>query len=118
MKRASESGVLAVLVAAVMTSSPAHAEMLTQERIAHEIVGKTLSASRNGLKVRLRYDPDGSLTMKVALITGAGTWIYSDGGLCMTLTKGPKRGKTCTGFEDLGNGRYRNSEGLILQVQP
>ena len=72
---------------------------------------------RNGMTVRLRYNENGSVAMKAAFVTGAGTWVYAGDGVCMMMTKGPKRGKTCTAFEDLGNGIYRNSEGFILRVQ-
>ena len=109
---------LPVLLATVtLAAQPALAETLTQAQISSRIIGKDLRATRNGMTVRLRYNHDGSIAMKVALISGAGTWVYAGNGLCMMMTKGPKRGKTCTAFEDLGNGTYRNSEGLILRVQ-
>lgn len=107
--------------ALVMTGIPAGqaslAGTLSQEQIAHQIIGKDLTATHLGMTVHLRYNSDGSITMKTPFISGSGTWVYSEDGLCMTMTKGPKRGKTCTSFEALEDGSYRNSEGQLLQVQ-
>ena len=107
---------LSLLTAGILAAGPALAEPLTRTEIANQIIGKELVGRRNGMTVRLRYNPDGSVTMKAAFITGAGTWAFSGNGVCMTLTKGPKRGKTCTAFEDLGGGAFRNSEGVTLRV--
>ncbi len=99
------------------TAFPAAAEIMSRDRIAKEIVGKALTSSRNGMTVRLQYDPDGTLRMKAFIISGSGTWKYSDDGICMHITSGPKKGETCVTFEHLGGNKYRNSEGMVLTVQ-
>jgi hypothetical protein len=43
-------------------------EALTQEQIAREIIGKDITAKRKGVSVRLKYLPDGNVTMKAMLI--------------------------------------------------
>lgn len=105
-----------LLTASMLATSPALADSLTRTQIADQIIGKDLVGRRNGMTARLRYNADGSVAMKAAFITGAGTWAFAGDGLCMTMTKGPKRGKTCTTFEDLGDGSFRNSEGVTLWV--
>ncbi|AKI03306.1 hypothetical protein IMCC20628_04640 (plasmid) [Hoeflea sp. IMCC20628] len=105
-----------LLTAGILAAGPVLADTLTQAQIADQIIGKDLAGQRNGMTVRLRYNADGSVAMKAAFITGAGTWTFAGDGLCMTMTKGPKRGKTCTAFENLGGGAFRNSEGVTLRV--
>ncbi len=105
-----------LLTAGTLAAAPALAGTMTQAQIATEIIGKDLVGQRTGMKVRLRYDPDGNVTMKAAFVTGAGTWSFAGDNLCMTMTKGPKRGKTCLTFEKLNDGSFRNSEGMILRV--
>ena len=106
----------ATLVAAVSTMA-GPTMTLTKERISSEIIGKTLDAKRLGLPVRILYKRDQSVTMKFAIMSGAGTWSYSHNGICMLLTSGPRKGKTCVTFEHLGDNRYRNSEGIIFTVR-
>ncbi len=107
------------LTAAVLTITalPATAEIMSKDRIAKEIIGKTLTTSRKGMTVRLQYNTDGTVRMKAFIISGGGTWKYSDDGVCMNMTSGPKKGETCVTFEHLDGNRYRNSEGMVLTVQ-
>lgn len=107
----------ALVAIGLLAGMPAPAEILSQDQIARQIIGKDLTTVRLGMTVHLRYNLDGSITMKAAFATGLGHWDYDGDGLCMTMTKGPKRGMTCTEFEALDDGSYRNSEGLILWVQ-
>ncbi|MEP3439438.1 MAG: hypothetical protein ABJN75_22020 [Hoeflea sp.] len=105
-----------LMAAGTLAAAPALADTMTQAQIATEIIGKDLVGQRTGMTVRLRYDPGGNVTMKAAFVTGAGTWRFAGDSLCMTMTKGPKRGKTCLTFEKLGDGSFRNSEGMTLRV--
>jgi hypothetical protein len=107
---------LAALALFAFGIAPALAGTMTGEQIAQQIIGQELETSRNGMKVRLRYRTDGSVTMRAPIFSGEGTWALSGDELCMTLTRGPRQGITCHSFEDLGNGRYRNSEGLTIQA--
>ena len=105
------------IIAMTVTALPVTAEIMSQDRIAKEIVGKTLTTSRKGMTVRLQYNTDGTVRMKAFIMTGGGTWKYSDEGICMKMTNGPKKGETCVTFEHLGGNKYRNSEGMVLTVQ-
>lgn len=107
----------ALVVASVLVSQSVFAATLSREQIAQQVIGKDLTTVRLGMTVRLRYNVDGSVTMKAGFISGSGTWAYAEDGLCMTMVDGPKRGKTCTSFEALKDGSYRNSEGQILRVR-
>lgn len=117
MRSALHFPIAAVLTVGILPVQQSLAETMTKTEISNQIIGRDLSARHNGVTVRLRYNPDGSVAMKAAFMSGAGTWSYAGDGLCMILTKGPRRGKTCVSFEDLGNGTYRNSEGLVLRVR-
>jgi len=103
--------------AVFLTTLPATAEIMSKDRIAKEIVGKTLTTTRKGITVRLQYNTDGTVRMKAFVVSGGGTWKYSDNDICMNMTSGPKKGETCVTFEHLGGNKYRNSEGMILSVQ-
>jgi len=103
--------------ALMVTALSARAEPMSKDRIAREIIGKTLTAKRKGMTVRLQYKVDGTVQMKAFVITGGGTWEYSDDGICMNMTSGPRKGETCVTFEYLGENKYRNSEGMVLTVQ-
>lgn len=107
----------ALFVASVLVSQPVFSATLSREQVAQQVIGKDLTTVRLGMTVRLRYNPDGSVTMRAGFISGSGTWAYAGDGLCMTMIDGPKPGKTCTSFEALEDGSYRNSEGQILRVQ-
>lgn len=107
---------LAALTFFAFGIAPALAGAMTGEQIAQQIVGKELEAKRNGMKVRLRYRIDGSVTMQALIFSGEGTWALNGDELCMTLTRGPRQGVTCHSFEDLGNDRYRNSEGITIHA--
>lgn len=109
--------VSAVLGLGTIPIHSAVAAQMTNEQIAREIVGKELTARRNGISVRLRYGLDGTVTMKTMFMSGSGIWNFAADGLCMDMTSGPKRGRTCVSFERLSHETYRNSEGLVLTVQ-
>jgi hypothetical protein len=111
------TAIAVTLAALMMAPLPALAEIMSRDRISKEIIGKTLTTSRNGMTVRLHYDPDGTVRMKAFVISGGGTWKYSDDGVCMNMTSGPKKGESCVTFEHLGTNRYRNSEGMVLTAQ-
>jgi len=103
-------------VSAVITT-PLSAASLSKEQISREIIGKTLSGKRMGMRVRITYQLDGAVTIKSPITSGAGTWSYSEAGICMDMESGPRLGKSCLTFEHLGGSKYRNSEGMTLTVQ-
>ena len=109
---------VAVMLATLMvTTLPTLAETMSRDRISSEIIGKTLTTSRKGMTVRLHYNTDGTVQMKAFVISGSGTWKYSDDGICMNMTSGPKKGESCVTFEHLGANRYRNSEGMVITAK-
>ncbi len=105
--------VLSALAYAVLPASISMAtDNLSQKQISKEIIGKTLHATRMGMSVKIVYKEDGTVKMKFPIFSGAGTWKYNGNGVCMHITSGPKKGKTCVTFEHLGGNKYRNSEGI------
>lgn len=106
-----------VAMLCITAAPPASAEAMTGTEVTAKIVGKDLVTRRKGMTVHLRYETDGSVTLKAPLFSGRGHWKLAEDRLCMTLTEGPRRGETCHTFEDIGDGAYRNSEGQILRPQ-
>jgi hypothetical protein len=109
--------VLALLACAAMPFPAAAEAPLTNVEISRHIIGRDLTAQRAGMDLRIRYDPDGSVRMRILLVSGSGTWRFADDGLCVDMTSGPKRGRACTTFERVGDKTFRNSQGLILKVR-
>ncbi len=105
---------LAIALCAIPVQ-PVLADAMTGAEITAQIIGKDLVTRRAGMTVHLRYDRDGSVTVKAPLFSGRGHWRLAGSTLCMTLTEGPRRGETCHTFEVMGADSYRNSEGQILQ---
>ncbi len=107
---------IGLLGAMVAFSSPAFAAQLTKDQLSNQIIGKTLTTKRMGMKVRIFYSKDGGVTMKMPLMSGKGTWKFNGDQICMNMKSGPKRGKTCLSFEHVKANKYRNSEGVVLSV--
>ena len=101
----------------IVVSGPSRAEVMSGEQIIAQIVGKDLVTRRTGMKVHLRYDADGTITVKAPLFHSSGRWALVGNSLCMTLTEGPRQGETCHVFEVNGDGTYRNSEGQTFWEQ-
>ncbi len=109
---------VSTLLVATLPLGTALAANLTKDQISSQIIGKTLNAKRMGMRVIIHYNKDGSVSMKAPLFTGTGSWVYQDDGICMDLKTGPRRGKTCVTFEQLGDNKYKNSEGIEFTVSP
>lgn len=108
------------MVAALSLSVAAHpalADVMSATEITERIVGKELVGRRMGMRVQLRYDVGGAVTIRAPFFSGTGSWQRDGDRLCMTVTGGPNPGTSCHSFEDLGGGRFRNSDGMVLQVQ-
>jgi len=109
---------LIVSIAVGLTLSPlSAAETMTNDQIAATLVGKTLSTSVKGIPARVTYNADGSVEMKALIISGHGTWEYSEAGICVDMTSGPRKGETCLTFTDIGDAQYLNSEGMTFTVK-
>lgn len=108
------------MVAALSLSVVAHpalADVMSATEITERIVGKELVGRRMGMRVQLRYDISGAVTIRAPFFSGTGSWQRDGDRLCMTVTGGPNPGTSCHSFEDLGGGRFRNSAGMVLQVR-
>lgn len=118
MRQAGLALVAAAAAAGVILSAaarPALARNMSAAEIAGQIIGKDLSGRRMGMRVHLRYDTDGTVTIRAPFFSGAGSWEQEGDRLCMTVAGGPSPGTSCHSFEDLGEGRFRNSEGMVLR---
>lgn len=119
MTRPSRMMAMTLYLAAIsiVISRPSRAEVMSGEQIIAQLVGKDLVTRRTGMKVHLRYDADGTVTVKAPLFHSSGRWILNGNSLCMSLTEGPRQGETCHFFEVDGDGAYRNSEGQTFWEQ-
>ncbi|MGJ8561766.1 MAG: hypothetical protein ACSHX3_16170 [Litorimonas sp.] len=107
---------LATVLIALIPLPAMSGAVLTQEQISREIVGKEITAKRKGVNVRLRYLPDGTVTMKALLMSQSGTWEFEGDGICMTMAAGPRKGRNCITFTHLSGNKFLNSEGITLTV--
>ena len=99
---------------ALFTAAPAMAEPMTAADIEAKIIGQTFNARRGVMRARMTYALDGSVTLKTPVFTGGGTWRLAGNQLCVNITKGPGKGETCAAVTELGNGKYRASDGATL----
>lgn len=109
---------LLVAALAVMAPAMARAAPLTREEISSEIIDKSLAGKRMGMTVSLQFRSDGTVTMNAALMSNQGRWSYVGDGVCAVFEGGPRRGEQCFTFEQIGENRYRTSEGMTLTIEP
>ncbi|MEL6735957.1 MAG: hypothetical protein AAFO98_08770 [Pseudomonadota bacterium] len=95
----------------------AYAGPLTNEAFQQRIVGNTLVTKRMGMTIRMRFEADGTVSMKAPIGSGAGTWVFSGDQVCTTMTSGPRKGSRCGQLTDLGNGKFKNAQGVTLTLQ-
>ncbi|WP_417808126.1 hypothetical protein [Thioclava sp.] len=107
---------VAILLALIPLSALA-GEPLTQEQISHQIIGKDITVKRMGMNVKLKYLPNGNVTMKALLMSYSGEWEYDRGGICMVMTSGPRKGRNCVTISHLNGNQFLNSEGATMTVQ-
>ncbi len=110
------SSVIAAILFAMMSLSALASEIMTQEQMSQQIIGKQLTASRMGVNVRLRYLPAGNVTLKVLLASYSGTWNFEGSSICMNMNSGPRKGRNCVTFTALGGNKFLNSEGVTMTV--
>ena len=108
---------VATVIALSLPAAPVLAGVLDADGISAQIIGKELVARRMGMKVHLRYDPDGSVTIRSLLFSGTGGWRRDGNRLCMTVAGAPGPETSCHGFEDLGGGKFRNTDGMVLREE-
>lgn len=115
--KAAALGCVALVAYATQFGVIASAEPLTNEAFQQRIVGKTLVAKRMGMTMRMRFEADGTVSMKAPIGSGAGTWVFSGEQVCTTMTSGPRKGSRCGQLIDLGNGKFKNAQGVTLTLQ-
>ncbi|MEL6745566.1 MAG: hypothetical protein AAFO68_08905 [Pseudomonadota bacterium] len=108
---------MALVAYASQIGVSAYAGPLTKEAFQQRIVGKTLVAKRMGMTMRMRFEADGTVSMKAPFGSGAGTWVFSGDQVCTTMTSGPRKGSRCGQLTDLGNGKFKNAQGVTLTLQ-
>ena len=108
---------VATVIALSLPAAPVLAGVLDADGISAQIIGKELVARRMGMKVHLRYDPDGSVTIRSPFFSGTGSWRRDGNRLCMTVAGAPGPETSCHGFEDLGGGKFRNTDGMVLREE-
>lgn len=109
-----------ILAAILIASMPLAAKAggtLTQEQMSQQIIGRELTATRKGMNLRLRYLPDGEVTLKMLVLSVSGTWDFEGNSICMTMVGGPRKGRNCVTFTAVGGNRFLNSEGVTMTVQ-
>ncbi|VAV91326.1 hypothetical protein MNBD_ALPHA08-2337 [hydrothermal vent metagenome] len=104
-------------VALVTLSNSVSAASLNQEQLLSQLVGKKLHAKTMGMSVQLVYKNNGTITMKMPIMSGKGTWWLKGNQICMDMKSGPRRGLTCVTFEHIKGKRFRNSQGVDFIVQ-
>jgi hypothetical protein len=110
------ANILAAILIATMTLPATAGDTLTQDQISRQIIGKELTATRKGVNVRLRYLPDGKVTLKMLVLSFSGVWDFEGDSICMTMAGGPRKGRNCVTFTPLGGNKFLNSEGLTMTV--
>ena len=108
---------LALLAGASLSAAPAFAQKLSAQEIRQEMLGRTIVTLRFGMKITMRYRPNGTVSAKALLGDIEGTWRAKGDQVCTTFPSGPALGTQCVSFERIGEGRYRNSDGVTFTVQ-
>lgn len=107
-----------LMVAALSFNIMAEAnQQLTPAQINHHLIGKELSGRVFAFNTTALYSPDGRLAVKTPVGIAKGTWTFSETGLCINITSGPRKGKTCMNVNYLGKGQFRTSEGNTFRIK-
>ena len=67
----------------------AEAKPLSQAEIRSSMLGKTIITRRFGLKIRMRYQTNGTVSAKSFIGATVGTWRPSGNKICTTFPSGP-----------------------------
>lgn len=102
---------------AVAPVHTAYAATLTAQEIKSEMLGKTITTRRFGMRITMRYNPDRTVSARSALGNLNGTWRPQGNRVCTTFPSGPAKGTDCVSFTRLGDNRYRSSAGVVFRVQ-
>ncbi|MFD0915347.1 hypothetical protein ACFQ14_02895 [Pseudahrensia aquimaris] len=120
MTRALKSTAIALgltLAATSLTALPAAAKTLSRSEIGAAMINKTITTRRFGMRITMRYKPNGTVSAKSLLGTINGTWRYSGSNrVCTTFPSGPAKGTSCATYTKTGANSYRTSAGVSFRV--
>ncbi|MEM9677188.1 MAG: hypothetical protein AAF035_13260 [Pseudomonadota bacterium] len=109
---------LAVLIcASLLPVAPVFAKTLTQAEIRTEMLNKTIVTRRFGLRITMRYRPNGTVSAKTLVGSLNGTWRYRGNRVCTTFPSGPAKGTSCVSFRKTGPKSFVSSEGVSFSVR-
>lgn len=108
----------ALLAAMVLPSSVASAKVLSASEVRKAMLNKTINTRRFGLRIQMRYRPNGTVRVTSALGNLNGTWRARGNQFCTTFKSGPAKGTDCVSFTKIGPNRYRTSAGQRFSVTP
>lgn len=91
-------------------------QTLSENEIKTQIIGHSFKGKKGFMSVLLDYATDGTVTMRLPIGTGKGSWVLSGDQLCVTLLSGPRKGKECLTFIRQSDGTFRGSNGIRLTL--
>ena len=114
---------IAALVGTLLVAAPAAAEPLTIDEFRKDLVGLPLcgtppSGPLAGRALCTVHLPDGTVIVSGTGITVRGAWDVRDGRVCRRNPDDPLERRRCVEYERLGDGRYRNSDGVDVCIGP
>lgn len=112
------SKIVTAAVAAHFALIPAAlAQKLTQDEVVATMVDKPITTRSFGVKVNLRFKPNGKLTAKSFIGDYEGIWKRGSGDqICSTFDSGPAKGTQCNTYIKTGPNTYRTSSGTNFTV--
>jgi len=100
-----------------LTAPSATAATMTRAEIAAEMLNKTITTRRFGLRITMRYRSNGTVSAKTLIGSVNGTWRHKGNSVCTTFNSGPSKGTSCVTFRRTGPKRYVSSEGVAFSVR-
>ena len=115
--------VLLCLLAVLAGTALAAAAPMTLDQFRQELVGMPLCGTPStgpfaGKMLCTVHMPDGSAVVAGAGVTVRGSWEAEGNKICRRSASDPMDRRRCVEYEHLGNGRYRNSDGVEFCIGP
>ena len=108
--------IMGLFVALVPMTSEVLAKSLSASEIRNEMLGRTILTRRFGMKITMRYWPNGRVSVKALLGSTDGTWRTKGNQICSTFPSGPAKGTSCVSFTRVGPKQYKSSQGVRFTV--
>lgn len=109
------SAVVGLLVVAPIPSSAS--ETLTGDQIEQLVTGKTLTARRMGMTMRMHLNADGTIDARMGPMSGEGHWSIEGDALCTDMPRRPANMPRCQVLEFVSPDRLQSSNGLALTIE-